>query len=103
MDGASLAGNLAWVELFLSGARSRRPATRSSGLRQAGVVRQVTLGRRNRAFEAVGPVESFTGFERTLASPEANTRVSPPTRHVPARQPARSQRQPASWAQSNES
>ncbi|MFI5101660.1 MAG: Fic family protein, partial [Actinomycetes bacterium] len=54
-------------------------------LRQADVVRQVTLGRRNRAFEAVGLFEAFTGFERSLASPDADTRVSAPMRHVPAR------------------
>jgi Fic family protein len=51
----------------------------------AGVVRQVTLGRRNRAFEAVGLFEAFTGFERSLASPDADTRISPPSRSVPAR------------------
>jgi Fic family protein len=54
-------------------------------LRQADVVRQVTLGRRNRAFEAVGLFEAFTGFERALASPESDTLVSPPTRPVPQR------------------
>jgi Fic family protein len=54
-------------------------------LRDAGVVRQVTLGRRNRAFEAVGLFEAFTGFERSLASPDADTRVSPPARPVPQR------------------
>jgi Fic family protein len=54
-------------------------------LRDAGVVRQVSLGRRNRAFEAVGLFEAFTGFERTLASLDADTNVSPPVRSVPAR------------------
>jgi Fic family protein len=54
-------------------------------LREAGVVRQVTLGRRNRAFEAVGLFEAFTGFERSLASPDADTRESPPARPVPQR------------------
>ena len=54
-------------------------------LRAANVVKQVTLGRRNRAFEAVGLFEAFTGFERVLASPDADTHVSPPTRPVPAR------------------
>jgi len=51
----------------------------------ANVVKQVTHGRRNRAFEAVGLFEAFTGFERVLASPDADTHVSPPTRPVPAR------------------
>ncbi len=54
-------------------------------LRQADVVRQVSLGRRNRAFEAVGLFEAFTGFERALASPESDTLVSPPSRLVPQR------------------
>jgi hypothetical protein len=54
-------------------------------LRQADVLRQVTLGRRNRAFEAVGLFEAFTGFERSLASPKADTHVSPPARPVPKR------------------
>lgn len=54
-------------------------------LQAAGVVRQVTLGRRNRAFEAVGLFEAFTGFERVLASPDANTAISPPLRPVPRR------------------
>lgn len=54
---------------------------------QAGVVRQVTLGRRNRAFEAVGLFEAFTGFERALASPEADTSIAPQARPVPARRP----------------
>ena len=54
-------------------------------LRDADVVRQVTLGRRNRAFEAVGLFEAFTGFERMLASPDADTAISPPGRPVPQR------------------
>ncbi len=37
-------------------------------LRAANVVKQVTLGRRNRTFEAVGLFEAFTGFERVLES-----------------------------------
>ena len=58
-------------------------------LREADVVRQVTLGRRNRAFEAVGLFEAFTGFERSLASPEADTQISAPVRPVPQRPPRR--------------
>jgi len=55
---------------------------------QAGVLKQTTIGRRNRAFEAVGLLDALTGFERGVASPEGDTRVSPPVRHVPYR-PAR--------------
>jgi len=51
----------------------------------AGVITQINLGRRNRAFEVVGLFEAFTGFERALASPEADTPVAPPARPVPAR------------------
>jgi hypothetical protein len=51
----------------------------------AGVVRQIKMGRRNRAFEAVGLFEAFTGFERMLASPYAETEMSPPVRSVPGR------------------
>lgn len=50
---------------------------------EAKVVHQVNLGRRNRAFEAVGLFEAFTGFERLLASPDADTQMSRPTRPVP--------------------
>ena len=51
----------------------------------AGVVRQIKMGRRNRAFEAIGLFEAFTGFERMLASPLADTEMSPPARSVPER------------------
>ena len=54
-------------------------------LTAANVVRQITLGRRNRAFEAVGIFEAFTGFERVLASPDADTQLSPPAQPVPPR------------------
>ncbi len=54
-------------------------------LMTAGVVRQVNLGRRNRAFEAVGLFEAFTGFERSLGSSAADTQLAPPSRPVPAR------------------
>jgi Fic family protein len=51
----------------------------------AGVLKQTTVGRRNRAFEATELIDAFTDLERQLASPEADTRSSPPTRRVPAR------------------
>ena len=52
---------------------------------EAGVVVQVSVGRRNRAFEAHELVDAFTAFERRLASPEGYTRVSTPARRVPGR------------------
>src|SRR5207247_268709 len=57
-------------------------------LLEAGVLIQGTVGRRNRVFEAVGLLDALTGFERALASPEGDTRLSPPARRVP-RRPAR--------------
>jgi Fic family protein len=48
----------------------------------AGVLRQVSVGRRNRAFEAS---EIITALERQLASPAGDTRISPPERRVPRR------------------
>ena len=55
---------------------------------EAGVLVQVSIGRRNRAFEAHELVDAFTAFERRLASPEGYTRVLTPARRVP-RQPVR--------------
>ena len=52
-------------------------------LMEAGVLTQVTVGRRNRIFEVPELIEAFTTLERQLASPEGNTRVSGPIRHVP--------------------
>ena len=49
----------------------------------AGVLVQVSVGRRNRAYEATELIDVFTTFERRLASPEGDTRVSAPARRVP--------------------
>ena len=57
-----------------------------SRLVAAGVLVQVNVGRRNRAFEAPELIDTFTSLERQLASPGGDTRVSPPVRQVPARQ-----------------
>jgi hypothetical protein len=51
----------------------------------AGVLKQTTAGRRNRAFEATDLIDAFTDLERRLASPDGDTRRSPPGRHVPRR------------------
>ena len=51
----------------------------------AGILAQVTIGRRNRAFEASELIEEFTALERLLASPEGDTLVSEPIRRVPRR------------------
>jgi len=54
-------------------------------LSDAEVLTQVTVGRRNRAFEARELIEAFTDLERELASPRGDTRVAPPSRRVPRR------------------
>ncbi|HUY60791.1 MAG TPA: Fic family protein, partial [Candidatus Dormibacteraeota bacterium] len=52
---------------------------------EADILRQVTVGRRNRAFEAPDIIAAFTDLERQLASPEGDTRMSEPPRRVPRR------------------
>ena len=54
-------------------------------LLDAGVLKQTTIGRRNRAFEAPDLIDAFNALERQLASPTGNTRSNAPTRPVPAR------------------
>ena len=51
----------------------------------AGVLVQINVGRRNRAFEAPELIEAFTALERQLASPGGDTRASEPVRNVPRR------------------
>jgi Fic family protein len=51
---------------------------------RSGILEQVTVGRRNRAFEAPDVIDAFTDLERQLASPEWDTRSSQPSRIVPA-------------------
>jgi Fic family protein len=53
-------------------------------LETAGVVRQVSVGRRNRAFEAPAIIAAFTALERQLASPAGDTQYAPPLRPTPA-------------------
>ena len=54
-------------------------------LMEAGILVQVSVGRRNRAFEVHELVDAFTAFERRLASPEGDTLASSPARRVPRR------------------
>jgi len=54
-------------------------------LKAGGVLSQVRVGRRNRAFEARDVIDAFTDLERQLASPEGNTQSSEPSRMVPRR------------------
>ena len=66
--------------------RSFQAANQAIGrLVEAGVLVQVNVERRNRAFEAPELVDAFNAFERRLASPDGDTLVSPPARRVPRR------------------
>lgn len=58
-------------------------------LEAAGILAQVNVGRRNRAFEAPELVKQFTDLERRLASPAGDTRSSARSRRVPRRATAR--------------
>jgi Fic family protein len=58
---------------------------------KANVLRQIDVGRRNRAFEATELVNAFNELERQLASPGGDTRISPPARSAPARRPRKNQ------------
>lgn len=51
----------------------------------AKILRQTTIGRRNRAFECPQAIAAFTALERQLASPAGNTLTAPPNRPVPVR------------------
>lgn len=63
------------------------PATNAAvdRLTEAGILRQLTIGRRNRAFESPEAITAFTALERRLASPDGDTRTSEPNRPVPRR------------------
>ena len=66
--------------------RSLRATTQAMDqLVRAGILVQITVGRRNRAFEAPQLIEAFTAFERGLASPEGDTAIADPSRPVPRR------------------
>ena len=58
-----------------------------SRLTEAGVLKQITIGRRNRAFEAKEVIDAFTSLERQLASPAGDTRCFAPGRPVTPRPP----------------
>ncbi|WP_298347157.1 hypothetical protein [Ferrimicrobium sp.] len=64
--------------------RTYKPAAAAiQRLVDAGILRQVNIGRRNKAFEAPEVIAAFTALERQLASPEGDTRTSEPVRTVP--------------------
>ena len=66
--------------------RTFNPAnTAIQRLLEAGILCQITIGRRNRAYEAPEIIDAFRALERQLASPEGDTRSSPPVRAAPYR------------------
>lgn len=73
----------------LLGRSFRSVNTAIAQLADAGVITQVNLGKRNRAFEAPEVIDAFSAFERQLASPGSDTLTSPPTRPVPQRRSGR--------------
>ncbi len=54
-------------------------------LLDGGILKQTTVGRRNRAFEAPDLINAFNALERQLASPTGDTRTGAPVRPVPTR------------------
>jgi len=56
-------------------------------LERAGVLRTITVGRRNRAFEVKSIVDAFADLEHRLASHSGDTRSSPASRPAPRRRP----------------
>lgn len=56
-----------------------------SQLVDAKILTPVTMGKRNRAFEAMQVLEMFTDLERRIASPRGDTRIVGPSRRVPYR------------------
>jgi Fic family protein len=63
--------------------RTYNPANKAiQRLVQAGILSQITIGRRNRAYEVPEIIDAFTDLERQLASPRGDTRTSPPARTV---------------------
>jgi Fic family protein len=70
--------------------RTFKPANEAiQRLVRAGILRQITIGRRNRAYEAPDVIDAFTELERQLASPAGDTLTSPPARAVPHRRQRR--------------
>ena len=66
--------------------RSLRATTHAMDqLVRAGILVQITVGRRNRAFETPEFIEAFAAFEQGLASPEGDTAIADPSRPVPQR------------------
>jgi Fic family protein len=73
--------------------RTYKPANDAiQRLVEAGILQQITIGQRNRAYEAPEIIEAFIALECQLASPEGDTRTSGPSRTVPYPRPRASPR-----------
>ncbi|MFI7152913.1 Fic family protein [Nonomuraea sp. NPDC050022] len=70
----------------LIGRSSQRANDAVNQMAAVGILRQTTIGRRNRAFEAPDLINALTGFERALASPLGDTRQAPPASGAGSRQ-----------------
>lgn len=86
LPGAPILSASAAAELI---GRSFPQANESIGrLVSADILTQVSVGKRNRAFEAKDIINAFTDLERQLASPDGDTRTSEPIRPVSPRRPS---------------
>jgi Fic family protein len=66
--------------------RTFKPTQTALGrLVEAGILREATITKRNRVYEAPEIIDAFTALERQLASLSGDTRSSPPVRRVPYR------------------
>jgi Fic family protein len=65
----------------LTGASSSAAHAAVNELTRAGVLRQINVGKRNRAWEAVGLLKLLDAFERQLATPKPDG--TKPVRHAP--------------------
>jgi len=69
----------------LTGSSHQKTSVAVSKLVEAGVLKRMSSGMRNVSYEAPEIFEAFTSLERQLGSPSGNTKISPPSRSVPAR------------------
>ncbi len=75
--------------------RTYNPANEAiKRLVDAGILQEITIGRRNRAYEAPEIIDAFTDLERQLASPTGETRTSRPARPVPRQRSSRPSSRP---------
>ena len=66
--------------------RTFKPANEAiQRLLQAGILVQITVGRRNRAYEAPEIIDAFSDLERRLATPTADSHAGQPARTVASR------------------